>query len=215
MQLLRRLVPALLAALISGGAAWAQANQPGGRVVLVLPFDNRSDQPALDWIGESFANTLNQRLRSAGFLAISRDDRVYALDHLGLPTGFRPTRATTIRIAQTLDAQFVIVGSYSSKGAEVSAQAQILDVNRLTLSKPFEQSAALADLLNVENSMAWLTARQMDPKFAVEKNSFIAASAGLKLEAYESYIRGITAPTGSHSRLSGPGGRLLSWPGSL
>lgn len=176
-------------------SAVAQADQAGGRVVLVLPFDNRSDQSNLDWIGESFATTMNQRMRSAGFLTISRDDRVYALDHLGLPTGFRPSRATTIRIAQTLDAQFVLVGSYSVKDGQVTAQAQVLEVNRLTLSKPLQQQASLPRLLDLENNLAWLCARQMDPKFAVAQNTFVAASAGLKLDAYESYIRGITAST--------------------
>ncbi|MGI4757151.1 MAG: tetratricopeptide repeat protein [Janthinobacterium lividum] len=194
-----------VAAFLAGGfqaasaqatsAAGAQADLAGGRVVLVLPFDNRSDQPNLDWIGESFATTINQRMRSAGFLTISRDDRVYALDHLGLPTGFRPTRATTIRIAQTLDAQFVLVGSYNVKDGQVTAQAQVLEVNRLTMSKPLQQEASLPRLLEVENNLAWLCARQMDPKFAVAQNTFVAASAGLKLDAYESYIRGITANT--------------------
>ncbi|MGH9595998.1 MAG: tetratricopeptide repeat protein, partial [Edaphobacter sp.] len=81
--------------------------------MLVLPFDNRTGQTSLAWIGDSFPDTLNQRLTSAGFLTITRDDRQYALDHLGLPVDFRPSRATTIRIAQTLDADFVIVGSYT------------------------------------------------------------------------------------------------------
>ncbi|HEY8998008.1 MAG TPA: hypothetical protein VIM60_08915, partial [Edaphobacter sp.] len=74
--------------------------EPTGHVVLILPFDNKSGQADLGWIGESFPDTLNERLSSSGFLTISRDDRQYALDHLGLPTDFRPTRATTIRIAQ-------------------------------------------------------------------------------------------------------------------
>jgi tetratricopeptide (TPR) repeat protein len=161
----------------------------------VLPFDNRSGQPALDWIGESFAETINQRMRSAGFLTISRDDRVYALDHLGLPGGFRPSRATTIRIAQTLDAQFVLVGSYMLKDGTISAQVQIVEVNRLTMTQPIEQVAPLADLLNLQNALAWRTAKMMDPKFAVAQNTFLAASAGLKLDAYESYIRGVTATT--------------------
>ncbi len=176
-------------------AAGAQVEQTGGRVVLVLPFDNRSDQPNVDWIAESFANTISQRMQAAGFLTISRDDRLYALDHLGLPSGFRPTRATTLRIAQTLDAQFVLVGSYTVKDGTVMAQAQVLAVNRLTLSQPLQQQASLSRLLEVENNLAWLCARQMDPHFAVAQNTFVAASTGLKLNAYESYIRGITATT--------------------
>ncbi len=71
----------------------------------------------------------------------------------------------------------------------------MLEVNRLTLSQPLQQEASLPRLLEVENNLAWLCARQMDPHFAVAQNTFVAASTGLKLNAYESYIRGITAAT--------------------
>jgi hypothetical protein len=96
----------LLAALpaLSQSTPSPEAPETGGRVVLVLPFDNRTGQTNLAWVGNSFPDTLNQRLTSVGFLTITRDDRQYALDHLGLPVDFRPSRATTIRIAQTLDA---------------------------------------------------------------------------------------------------------------
>ena len=102
--------------------------------MLVLPFDNRSGQTNLAWVGDSFPDTLNQRLTSVGFLTITRDDRQYALDHLGLPVDFRPSRATTIRIAQTLDADFVIVGSYTVNNGRIAVQAQVLEVNKLRLS---------------------------------------------------------------------------------
>lgn len=173
-------------------ASRAQSTDTGGRVVLVLPFDNRSGQPSLDWIGESFAETLNQRLTSAGFLTISRDDRQYALDHLGLPPGFRPSRATTIRIAQTLDAEYVVVGSYSMRDNQVSAQAQLLRINQLSLSKPMDDSSDLPRLLDLENSIAWKIAKQMDPNFNVALGTFVATSHDIKLDAYENYIRGIS-----------------------
>ena len=177
-------------------AAFAQAQtQPGGRVLLVLPFDNRTGQPNLDWIGESFAETLDQRLSSAGYLTISRADRDYALDHLGLPAGFRPSRATTIRIAQTLDAEYIVVGHYSMNGQRVEAQAQVLEVNALRMSAPLEDSNDLPHLLDLENTLAWKCARQVDPKFSVALGTFQAASSGIKLDAYESYIRGISAQT--------------------
>ncbi len=108
------LVLALVAIFACGPAAVAQtADNAGGRVVLVLPFDNHSGNASLNWIGDSFPDTLNKRLTSAGFLTISHDDRQFAYDHLGLPADFRPTRATTIRIAEQLDANYVIIGSYN------------------------------------------------------------------------------------------------------
>ena len=167
----------------------------GGRVVLVLPFDNRSGNPALNWIGDSFPDTLNQRLSSAGFLALSHDDRLYALDHLGLPADFRPTRATTIRLAQTLDADYVIVGSYSLANNRISVQAQVLEVNRLRLSAPIADSAELGRLFDVENAVAWNIARQIEPHFQVAEQTFLAASSGIRLSAFENYIRGTDSPT--------------------
>ena len=93
------IVCALLASVQTATAA--QTAERAGRVVLVLPFDNRSGQTNLAWIGDSFPDTLNQRLSSSGFLTITRDDRQYALDHLGLPVDFKPSRATTVRIAES------------------------------------------------------------------------------------------------------------------
>jgi tetratricopeptide (TPR) repeat protein len=166
-----------------------------GRVVLVLPFDNRSGQPNLAWIGDSFPDTLNQRLTSAGFLTISRDDRQYALDHLGLPVDFRPSRATTIRIAETLDANYVIVGSYTIDNGRIAVQAQVLEVNKLRLSQPLTDSAELARLFDVENAIAWKVARQIDPHFPVAEQTFISASGNVQLSAFENYIRGTDSPS--------------------
>ncbi len=168
------------------------AQEGGGRVLLVLPFDNRTGQANLDWVGESFSEIIDQRLSSAGYLTISRDDRDYAMDHLGLPLGFRPSRATTIRIAQTLDAEFVIVGHFTMQGDRVTTQAQVLQVNQLRMSKPVEESNDLPHLLTLENTIAWDSARQIDPKFQVALSTFVAASQNIKLDSYENYIRGIS-----------------------
>ena len=191
----------LLAVILFATVLSATAQNPsaaddrgtGGRLVLVLPFDNRSGQPNLAWIGDSFPDTLNQRLNSAGFLTITRDDRQYALDHLGLPVDFRPTRATTIRIAQTLDADYVVVGSYTINNGRITVQAQVLQINQLRLSAPLADSSDLTRLFDVENSIAWKIARQLDPKFSVALQTFLSASSGVKLSSFENYIRGISA----------------------
>ena len=171
-----------------------------GRLVLVLPFDNKSGQSNLNWIGDSFPYTLNQRLSSAGFLTISRDDRMYALEHLGLPEEFRPSRASTIKIAQTLDADYVVVGSYTvtdpgTPQSRIDVQAQIVEINQLKMSGPVTQSNALPKLYDVENALAWQLARRMDPHFAVAQQTFLGASGDVKLSSFENYIRGTGAAT--------------------
>jgi len=162
-----------------------------GRLLLVMPFDNRSSQSNLDWIGESMPEVLNQRLTSAGFLPITRTDRLYALDHLGLPENFRPSRASMLRMAQTLDADYVIYGTYTLDGSTLKATAQILDVAGLKLGQPIEQQAELPHLIDLLNSLAWRTARQLDPSYSVAEQSFVAANSDIRLDAFENYIRGL------------------------
>jgi hypothetical protein len=67
------------------------------RLLLVLPFDNRTGQANLDWIGEAVSEIFNQRLDASGFDIISRDDRQYALEHLGLPRNFEPPPSVSPR----------------------------------------------------------------------------------------------------------------------
>ena len=176
--------------LTSGMMAQTPAVKPG-HLLLVLPFDNLTDQPNLDWISEAVPEILNRRLGSAGFMPISRDDRLYALDHLGLPSTFQPSRASAIRLAQTLDADYVIVGSFSTNGSRFQAKARILKVDALHMSAPLQEEADMTHLLDVLNSLAWGLAKQIDPQFAVARTTFVAASEGLRVDAFENYIRGL------------------------
>ncbi|HET6216347.1 MAG TPA: tetratricopeptide repeat protein [Acidobacteriaceae bacterium] len=176
--------------LPSGMMAQSPAAIPG-RLLLVLPFDNLTDQPNLDWIGDAVPEVLNRRLASAGFMPISRDDRLYALDHLGLPSTFQPSRASAIRLAQTLDADYVIVGSFSVSGSRFQAKARILKMDALHMSAPLQEEADMTHLLDVLNSLAWGLAKQIDPQFAVARSTFVAAGAGLRVDAFENYTRGL------------------------
>jgi tetratricopeptide (TPR) repeat protein len=169
---------------------------PGGRVVLVLPFENRSGNPTLNWIGSSFPDTLDRRLNSAGFLTISHDDRVFAFTHLGLPAEFRPSRATTIRIAQQLDANYVVIGSFNLTKGQIAIQSQVLSIDQLRLSPTVTDTDDLNRLYDAENAIAWRVARVMDPSLNVAEQTFLAAGgAAVPLPAFEDYIRGINAAT--------------------
>jgi tetratricopeptide (TPR) repeat protein len=50
------------------------------------------------------------------------------------------------------------------------------------------------DLVAVFDSLAWRLTRIMDPGFNVAQDTFLAAGAGLRLDAFEQYIRGISEP---------------------
>jgi tetratricopeptide (TPR) repeat protein len=165
-----------------------------GRILLVLPFDNRTGQPSLEWIREASAEILSRRLASAGFASMSRADRMYALDHVGLPQGYHPSRATALKLAETLDADSIVVGSYLTDGTGIVAEARLVDVPHLRMSEAVTARGEMRDLISVFNSLAWKLTRQLDPGFKGSEETFVAAGAGLSLVAFEQYIRGITEP---------------------
>jgi tetratricopeptide (TPR) repeat protein len=185
-------------------AAHAQADESApGHLVLVLPFENRSQQPGLEWIAESFPVVMNQRLATAGFLPISRAERLYGLDQLGLPQTQHPSRATAYRLAEEMDADYVIIGSYSADNGGLTAQAQVLDVHHAHMSAPLQEQNILSKLLDVENLLAWRAIREMDPDYSVSQSSFLAAVSQLRLDAFESFVRGVlaTSPAERNRRL--------------
>jgi tetratricopeptide (TPR) repeat protein len=163
-----------------------------GRLLLVLPFENHTGQPSLDWISQAFPEIFNRRLASAGFLPISRTDLLYALNHLGLPESFQPSRASAIRLAQTLDADYVVFGSYTATGTTLNTTAQVLDVTGLKLGAQLNNQAESTHLLETLNGLAWQVTRQLDPTYAVAEQTFIAADSDLRLDAFENYVRGLT-----------------------
>jgi tetratricopeptide (TPR) repeat protein/TolB-like protein len=194
----------LVALLAIGIAVFARAQQSPaatsqeashGHLILVLPFENKSSQANIDWMSESMPQIINRRLDSAGFLPIGREDRLYALDHLGLPPDFRPSRASTIRLAQNLDADSVILGTYTSDGKRLTISARILDVSGLRLSAPVEAQVDMPRLLDGINGLAWQLVRQIDPAYPVAQQTFVAADANLPLAAFENYIRGLVEST--------------------
>jgi len=195
-------VAALLCALFCVLQTFGQSSQASDvgaalgldRILLVLPFDNRSGQPNLEWIREAAPDILDSRFASAGFAPMSRPDRLYALDHLGLPQQFQPSRASSLKLAQTLDAESIVVGSYVADGSNIVAEGRVVDVPHLRMSETVTARGDIHDLIAVFDSLAWKLTRTMDPKFNVAQETFVAAGAGLRLDAFEQYIRGISEP---------------------
>jgi tetratricopeptide (TPR) repeat protein len=190
-------IAALLLCFFAPGAgarpsSAALSETGSGRVLLVLPFDNRSNQPSLEWVREAAAELLSSRFASAGFEPTSRAKRLYALDHLGLPAGFQPSRASSIKLAQTLDADSVVVGDFRTAGSELIVEARLVDVPHLKMGETVTARGEMRNLIDVFDSLAWKLTRELDPSFTGREETFLAAGKDLRPDAYEQYIRGVT-----------------------
>src|SRR3954470_22286128 len=92
----------------------AAAQNTGARdVVMILLFENTSNLPEYNWVGESFANSLSELLRVPGLVVLSNDERELAYQRLGLPLTAIPSLATAIRLARAANATMIVLGTYS------------------------------------------------------------------------------------------------------
>ena len=182
----------LAVAGISSGMAAGQAVS-GTQTVMVMPFENQSTAPGLEWIGEAFPEVLSQRMASPHLQPVSRDDRTYAFDHVGIPGTVHPSRATIYRIAEQMDADYVVLGSYDYDGGRFNSSAQLLDMKKLRLYPAVQSSGPLANLIDVQTVLAWELLEQMPERPAMTREQFLKASAPIRLDAFENYMRGIMA----------------------
>ncbi len=171
----------------------AAGQVPGTQRLLVVPFDNQSSAPGLEWIGEAFPEILSQRMASSQLYVINREDRSYAFDHSGIPQTVLPSRATIYRIAEQMDADYVVMGSYTFDGSTFTAKAQLLDMKKLHLNVPVDSSGPLTNLIDLQTMLAWELLQQMPVHPAMTRDQFIKAFPPVHLDAFENYIRGTLA----------------------
>jgi tetratricopeptide (TPR) repeat protein len=166
-----------------------------GRTMVVIPFENVSPTPGLEWLGESFPETFHQQLNSPVLYVASRDERLRAYDRQGIPAGVHASRATLYRLAEQMDVDYAVLGSYSYDGARLTAIAQLLDMRGQKLLPAATESAPLADLGNLQSALAWDLLHLIRADFAVPKDKYIASVATFRLDALENYVRGMLATT--------------------
>lgn len=173
----------------------AQNVSGAAHTLLVLPFENESKAPGLEWISEAFPEILGQRLASPITYVISREDRVYAFDRLGIPANLKASRATLYRIAEQMDADFVVFGAYNYDGHTFSTRAQVLDMKKLHLSQEFTSSGPLVNIIEVQSALAWQANKVLNPRSNVSREEFVRNRNTVRLDAFENYVRGIVAST--------------------
>jgi Tfp pilus assembly protein PilF/TolB-like protein len=176
-----------------GQESHAPTQTVAGRTMVVLPFENASPTPGLEWLGESFPETLYQQLNSPLLYVASRDERLRSYDRCGIPAGVYASRATLYRIAEEMDVDYAVLGSYSYNGARLSATAQLLDMRAQKLSSPATESAPLAELGSLQSALAWDLLRLIRSDFSQSKDRYIASVGPIRLDALENYIHGVIA----------------------
>ena len=189
---------AALAALTLSAKASAQTPSTGRAsgqqgVYLVFPFENSGSAPNLDWLGEGLEELTIQRLSAVGEAVYSHAGRGGELERYGLPSSAKLSRATMLRIAEDLDADYVVVGSFVSDGTSLLLESRVLRVGSTTLLPPVRESGRLDALMDVATRLAWRTLSTNQRAYPLSLEEFAKKQRPLRLDSFEHYIRGLIA----------------------
>jgi tetratricopeptide (TPR) repeat protein len=171
---------------------------------LVLPFFNLSKNPNLNWIGESFAESVRETLSSEGLTALDRDDRVEAYHRFSLRPYVLLTKASVLKIGEELDAEQVLFGEFDLQPVPDSAvksrgslliTARLLDLKHYKNGPEFREVGALEDLAALQEHLAWQVLHYVKSDAAPTEAEFRKRHPAVRVDAIESYIRGLLATT--------------------
>ena len=188
----------VLAALTLTAAASAYA-QPAGNpgvqqgVYLVFPFENRGASAHLDWLGEGLEELTIERLLAVGEAVYSHSGRAGQLERYGLPVSAKLTRASMLRIAEDLDADYIVLGSFTSDGTSLLVESRVLRVGPTALLPPVRERGQLDSLMDVATRLAWRTLSTNERVYPLSLDEFAKKQRPLRLDSFEHYIRGLIA----------------------
>jgi len=191
----------------------------GADVVMVLSFENTSNRPEYNWVGESFANSVAELLSKPGLIVVSNDERELAYRRLRLPPTVIPSRATAIKLAREAKATMIVIGTYSvtraaGPGGDAKAEndkspaeayvqvtARVIKVNEgRTLgevmdgawaTRQFDFGGLLTTLQNIQGRIAYQILYQRDKALPFSQNQLVQEATKIPQRAFESYVKGV------------------------
>lgn len=229
--MLRRLFAIFLTVLAT--LAFSEAISPSvsaqgasTETIVVLPFENRSDHPEFNWIGESFSDSLSTLLTKPGLIVITGDERAVAYQRLHLPLTVLPSRATAIKIARELKASMIVVGKFNvsipaaapEKGepakalATISGEAQVVRINegRMTgdvfdgqwAPRVYDFGGTVTDLQKMNGELAYQILAQRDKALSFSRIQLIQEATRVPPQAFEAYMKGLLTPDKDPARVN-------------
>jgi tetratricopeptide (TPR) repeat protein len=160
---------------------------------LVFPFENAGSSPRLDWLGEGLEELTIQYLSDGGEQVYSHAGRAGEFERYGLPITAKLSRATMLRIAQDLDADYVVFGSFNSDGTSLTVNSRVLRVDPPALLPGIKESAPLSSLMELQTGLVWKMVAANERAYPLALKDFAKMQRPLRLDAFEHFVRGVLA----------------------
>lgn len=181
--------------------------------VMVLPFENASDLPEFNWVGESFAMSVSDLLRVPGLNTISNGERKIVQQRLRMPLASLPSLAASLRLSREAGVTLLVSGRYTiipaqaETTATINVTARIIRVNEgrflsedlpdgRRITRDINLNDALGNLQTMQGQIAYQILYQRDKALPYSQNQLIESANKVPSRAFEAYIKGLLSPAG-------------------
>lgn len=198
-------IGSIAAILVMSSAIFAQAKFTDR--VMVLPFENTSDKPEFNWVGESFALSLSELLRVPGLNVVTNGERKAVQQRLRIPLTSLPSLATSLKLARDSGATLLVSGTYNifpaqgDTAATINVTAKIVRVNEgrflneeidgRLVQRNIELNDALGNMQTMQGQIAYQILYQRDKALPYSQNQLIESATKVPGRAFEAYIKGL------------------------
>jgi len=154
------------------------------RVMLaVLPFQNMSNDPAQEYFSDGLTE---ETITDLGQLSP---------EHLGVVArtsamAYKHTDKTVSQIGRELGVDYILEGSVRREGGEARVSAQLIRVSDQTHLWAQNYQRQLHDLLQIENELGTVIARQVEINLTPQQVIDLAKMRTVDPEAYDLYLKG-------------------------
>ncbi|HTL97189.1 MAG TPA: protein kinase, partial [Holophagaceae bacterium] len=162
-------------------AAWWPLHSRKVEALAVLPFENTSRDPEMEYLAEGLVEGLIERLSMVPGLRVSPWSAV------------RPFRdgAHDLRdLGQHLGVQAVLTGRVSRRGEELAVSAELLDVRTLSHLWGEHYQRAFSALMEVQRELCTRIADRLRMRVSGELKERIVAAPSEDSEAFDLYLKG-------------------------
>jgi serine/threonine protein kinase/Tfp pilus assembly protein PilF len=149
--------------------------------VAVLPFENASNDPAIEYLSNGISESLISTLsRLPGLRVISRRSAF----------AFKGKKLDPKEIGKTLGVDALLLGTLAQRGADLSITAELVSVRDDTQLWGEKYSRRADDVLRVEGEIAATIARTLRRQLSGEEKAKLARGRTEDPEAYRLYLKG-------------------------
>jgi tetratricopeptide (TPR) repeat protein len=228
--MLKRLFTSLLLSLatlaISASVSAVRAQTPAAETIVVFPFENLSNHPEYNWIGESFSDSLSSLLNKPGLIVVSSDERAVAFQRLHLPLTVLPSRATEIKIGRELKASVIVIGNFNvslpaaspdkpntggeTKLATITGEARVVRINEGRMAgdifdgswapRVYDFGGTVTDLQKMNGELAFQVLAQRDKALSYSRNQLVQEATRVPPQAFEAFMKGLLTAANDPTR---------------